>query len=185
MVLSLFVGCTEQASDDEPTPPKLTFSTLSRKQRTSKSVSTSAVSVAEVGKPPDVAEAHSIAHAGEHKLNLVTPVPSPGVFILLHWFTRNGAILWRRQIKNQLKWHSSYLFFYFFHSSVLSGLNALIQIWCKVKSACLEQALTMWCLDLELLLSSLPPSLHLQASDGRSLLTSSVTSAVSVSFFTL
>lgn len=45
---------------------------------------TSSISVAEVGKPPDIAQAHSIAHAGEDKLNLVAPVPSPGVFILLH-----------------------------------------------------------------------------------------------------
>lgn len=68
-------------------------------------------------------------------------------------------------------------------SSAVPGVNALIQIWWKVKSASQEKALNMWCLDLQLLLFSLPPSLHLLASDGRSLLTSSVTSAVSVCDF--
>lgn len=57
---------------------------------------TSSISVAEVGKPPDVAQAHSIAHAGEDKLNLVAPVPSPGVFILLHWLAWNCSVLQQR-----------------------------------------------------------------------------------------
>lgn len=62
---------------------------------------TSSISVAEVGKPPDIAQAHSIAHAGEDKLNLVAPVPSPGVFILLHWLTWNCSVLQQRQGERQ------------------------------------------------------------------------------------
>lgn len=58
---------------------------------------TASISVAEIGKPPDVAQAHSITHAGEDKLNLVAPVPSPGVFILLHRLAWNCSVLQQRQ----------------------------------------------------------------------------------------
>lgn len=54
---------------------------------------TSSVPVAEVREPPDVAQAHGVAHAGEDKLDLVAPVPSPGVLILLHRLSRNGSVL--------------------------------------------------------------------------------------------
>lgn len=58
---------------------------------------TSSISVAEVRKPPDIAQAHSISHAGEDKLNLVSPVPSPWVFIFLHWLAWNCSVLQQRQ----------------------------------------------------------------------------------------
>lgn len=67
---------------------------------------TSSISVAEVGKPPDVAQAHRVAHAGEDKLNLVPPVPSPGVFILLHRLTWNCSILQQTDGQHMLKAHS-------------------------------------------------------------------------------
>lgn len=66
-----------------------------------KCVCTSSISVAEVGKPPNVTQTHSIAHAGEHKLNLVAPVPSSGVFILLHRLTWNGSILRKKMGKTK------------------------------------------------------------------------------------
>lgn len=49
-------------------------------------------------------------------------------------------------------------------SALLSGADALIQRGFNVKSASLEQTLSMWRLDLELLLSALPPSLAPSAS---------------------
>lgn len=64
-------------------------------------ICTSSISVAEVGEPPDVTQAHSIAHTGEDKLNLVAPVPSPGVFILLHWLAWNCSILQQRHRERQ------------------------------------------------------------------------------------
>lgn len=62
-------------------------------------------------------------------------------------------------------------------------MGALEQTGCEVKSAPEEQAISIWSPDFKLLLSSLPSSLHLLASDGPSLLTSCVTSAVSVCVF--
>lgn len=54
---------------------------------------TSSVPVAEVGEPPDVTQAHGVAHAGENKLDLVPPVAPSRDLRLLRWLARNGSIL--------------------------------------------------------------------------------------------
>lgn len=61
---------------------------------------TSSIPVAEVGEPPDVTQPHSIAHTGEDKLNLVAPVPSSRVFILLRWLTWNCSVLQKQTRKD-------------------------------------------------------------------------------------
>lgn len=58
---------------------------------------TSSTPVAEVREPPDVAQAHCVAHAREDKLDLVAPVASPSVFILLHWLSWNCSILYQTE----------------------------------------------------------------------------------------
>lgn len=54
---------------------------------------TSAIPVTEVREPPDVAQPHCVAHTRQDKLNLVPPVSSPRILVLLHLFPWNRSIL--------------------------------------------------------------------------------------------
>lgn len=56
---------------------------------------TSPIAVAEVWEAPDVAKAHGIAHAGQHKLDLVAPVATLDALLLLALLPRHGAVLQR------------------------------------------------------------------------------------------
>lgn len=56
---------------------------------------TSPIAVAEVWEAPDVAKAHGIAHAGQHKLDLVAPVATLDALLLLALLPGHGAVLQR------------------------------------------------------------------------------------------
>lgn len=56
---------------------------------------TSPIAVAEVREAPDVAQAHGIAYAGQHKLDLVAPVATLDALLLLALLPRHGAVLQR------------------------------------------------------------------------------------------
>lgn len=58
---------------------------------------TSPVAVAQIRESPDVAQAHSIAHTGQHKLNLVAPVAPFEVLVSFGHLTGDSTILWKEQ----------------------------------------------------------------------------------------
>ena len=61
--------------------------------------------VTEVGEPPDIAESHRIAQAGEEEVTLIVPTPSVGFLLLLNVghilfslaFAHSDTIAWEQE----------------------------------------------------------------------------------------